>query len=180
MDTRPTRIAPPDDPIVTLDEAKSQCRVDFADDDALISRLISAAEGYLDGWGGALGRCMRSQEWREEFDGWGVLPLALPDVQSAVVTGYNEAGDVLAATQSDLISGFSGFSVVSDGPSDAVKVRVDYVCAMPALQLETARHAALMLIGHWYVNREAVSASGMQSVPWAFDILTNSLRLGRI
>lgn len=180
MASRPVRITAPAAPLVTLAEVKAQCRVDFADDDALLTRMAAAAEAYMDGWGGALGRCMRSQEWREEFDNWGTLPIALPDVQSVTVTGYDDAGATVAATTSDLVSGVSGYSVVADGPSNAVMVRVDYVCAMPAHQLEVARHAALLLIGHWYANRESVSANGMQGVPFAFETLTNSLRLARI
>lgn len=33
--------------IVTLEEVKNWLRVDFSDDDALITTLINAAEGYL-------------------------------------------------------------------------------------------------------------------------------------
>lgn len=180
MASRPARIVAPAAPLLSLAEVKAQCRVDFADDDTLLTRLASAAEAHLDGWSGALGRCMRSQTWREEFDGWGDLPLALPNVQSAAVTGYDAAGGAIAATQGDLVQSVSGYVVITDGPSDAVRVRIDYVCAMPAPQLEVARHAALLLVAHWYSNREAVSGSTMPSVPWAFDVLANSLRLARI
>lgn len=175
MNSRPILITPPAVPLVTLAEVKAQCRIDHADEDAALNVMIAAAVGYMDGWGGILGRCMRSQVWRQEYDGWGDLALALPDVSAVTVTGFDAADLAVAATKAALMSDGAGAWVETEGPDTAVKVRVDYTCAMPAVQLDVARHAALMLIAHWHANREAVSGS-MQSTPLAFEALIAPLR----
>ena len=53
----------PEDLAVTLDEMKSQLRVDYSDDDTRITALLLAAIGYADGPDGFLGRALCDQEW---------------------------------------------------------------------------------------------------------------------
>jgi hypothetical protein len=50
----PVLVTPPSGQVVTVAEFKAQSRVDFSDDDALISRLIDVATAHLDGWSGIL------------------------------------------------------------------------------------------------------------------------------
>ena len=46
--------------------------------------------------------------------------------------------------------------------------------AVPA----SLRHAALLLIGHWYENREAVNVGNIvQDVPLAYDALISAYRV---
>lgn len=56
-------VAAPANYPVTLDQAKAHLRVDFADDDDLISSLIDTATTYCDGPKGFLGRALISQTW---------------------------------------------------------------------------------------------------------------------
>src|SRR5690606_10673336 len=65
---RPVRVTPPAIQPVTLAEAKLHLRVDHDDEDALISNLIQAATGHLDGWTGILGHCLVEQVWRQDHD----------------------------------------------------------------------------------------------------------------
>lgn len=175
MNRRPVLITPPSRALVTLAEVKAQCRIDHAHEDAVLNLLIAAAVGYLDGWSGILGRCLRPQVWRQEFEGWGDLMLAMPDVSAVTVTGFDAEGDALAATKAEIMSDAAGVCVETEGPAAAVKVRVDYTCAMQPPLIDQARQACLMLVAHWYVNREAAGAS-MQSSPLAFEALIAPLR----
>ncbi|WP_170865633.1 head-tail connector protein [Wenxinia saemankumensis] len=72
---------------VSLDEAKAHLRIDGDDEDLLISSLIEAATGHLDGADGVLGRCLVTQTWTVRFDYWAsVLRLPFPDVRSVEIS----------------------------------------------------------------------------------------------
>lgn len=67
---RPVLVTPPATPIISLSEAKAQCRVDGSDDDGLIGGLIQAVTSYLDNKSGITGRALVTQTWRQDFYGW--------------------------------------------------------------------------------------------------------------
>ena len=67
MTALPVQSAAPAALPLTLDEVKAHCRVDSADDDAILTSLIHAATGHFDGWTGTLGRCLVTQDWSIEF-----------------------------------------------------------------------------------------------------------------
>lgn len=152
---------------VTLAEAKAHCRVDGVDDDGVISAMVSAAVGHLDGWTGVLGRCMMPQTWKVSVSAGDVV-LPMPDV-TAASAGYVAGASALTVTPSAL------------GPVVTVAEDCDvtFTCAMPADLLATARAAVLMLVGHWYANRESV-ASGLTEAPMAVDMLVSQMRWRRI
>lgn len=57
-------ITPPASDVLMLSEVKRHLRVDFDDDDDVISDMIAAAVGQLDpAAGGQLGRALRPQQW---------------------------------------------------------------------------------------------------------------------
>lgn len=159
----PTLITPPADMPVTLDEAKAHCRVDGSEDDALITGLIAGAVGHLDGWTGVLGRCIMPQTWRVT-DSAGEVVLPFPDV-----TGATFGGQPIAVTQSAL-----GPVVTLAEYGD-----VTFTCAMSERLLATAKVAILLLVGHWYANREAVAAN-MAEVDMAAAMLIDQMRWRRI
>ena len=159
----PVLITPPAAQPVTLPEAKAHCRVDGSDDDALITGLIAAAVGHLDGWSGVLGRCIMPQTWRISAAAGDVV-LPMPDVTEATVD--NVAVPVTQTALGPMVT------LAEDGD-------VTFVCAMPAGLLATARVAVLLLVGHLYVNREAAGAS-ISEAPDAFDMLVSSLRWRRV
>lgn len=55
--------------------------------------------------------------------------------------------------------------VLTPAPTDAVPEPV-----APAVT-ETQRHAARLLVGHWYANREAASEKALSEVPMAVRML---------
>lgn len=83
--------APATEP-VTLAEAKAQCRVDGADEDALITALIVAARQEAEH---ALGRALITQTWERVVDAFpqAELELGMPPVQSITsITYVDQAG----------------------------------------------------------------------------------------
>lgn len=64
------RTIAPVERLVTLAEAKQHLHVDTASDDDRINALIVAAELYLDGTNGVLGRALKPQTWRADSCGF--------------------------------------------------------------------------------------------------------------
>lgn len=158
----PILLTPPTSLPVTLADAKLHCRIDGADDDTLLSGLIAAAVGHLDGWTGVLGRCIMPQTWQVSVEAGDVV-LPMPNVASATAGGPL----VVRATPA--------------GPMVTVAEDCDitFTCAMPAQLVAVARVAVLLVVGHWYENREAVGGS-MVEVPMAATALIDQMRWVRL
>jgi uncharacterized phiE125 gp8 family phage protein len=184
----PVRTSAPATNPVTLTEAKSQCRVDHTDDDTLIGLLISAATAYLDGYAGVLGRALVTQTWRQDLESFSdPLRLALGPVASITSVTYYDADNAvqtLAGTVYGLFSDEFGayLALKPDQTFPSVYSRQDaisvtYVAgvadsAVPA----PIKHAILLMVGHWYANREAVAPGQMYDVPMAVDALIRPYR----
>ena len=163
----PVIVTPPVDLPVSLDQAKDHCRVDHNEDDALIETLVAAATGHLDGWTGVLGRCLLPQTWKVSAEAGDVV-LPFPDVTAA--TAAYAAGDApLTITATAL------------GPCVTLTEACDvtFTCAMPERLLATARVAILLIVGHWYANRESVGAN-LAEVPLTADALITQMRWRRV
>jgi uncharacterized phiE125 gp8 family phage protein len=179
---------------VSIDEAKVHLRVtpDVTEDDALIEGLIKAATGHLDGWVGILGRCLVNQEWRSSFCGWPAcrtLRLPFPDVSAAAVAYFDE--DNVEQSVSDGL-----VSILHDARSSVVRLSDDF--AMPSLYGDRAdavrvtftagygaaaddvpapiRAAILLLVSHWFHNREAAGDSALSELPLGVSALVAPYR----
>jgi uncharacterized phiE125 gp8 family phage protein len=90
------RLTPPAAEPVTLAEAKAHLRVDLADDDAMIGRIVAAAREWVEA---ASGCALMTQTWRMTLDAWPVGPavaLTRPPVQ-AVTAVRTIAADGVAS-----------------------------------------------------------------------------------
>jgi uncharacterized phiE125 gp8 family phage protein len=177
-------IDPPAQEPISLAEAKAQLRVDFNDDDGLIARLISTAVAFTDAKG-ALGKAMITQKWRQ-FPGTRptIVRLLINPVQAVLAIRYfdldgNEQFDdldnysVFATNGYTVIQPKPGFTwpEVQDRP-DAIGI--DYEAGYgdnPSDVPQTVRHALMMLVGHWYEQRENTSEGKPQTVPFGFEEL---------
>jgi uncharacterized phiE125 gp8 family phage protein len=173
--------------MMSLAEAKAHCRVDHDDEDAYLVALIEAATGHLDGYSGVLGRALLSQTWRQDFEDFGdVMRLPVGPVQSVTTVSYQDASGVdqtLASTEYVLLrDDFGDYVTLAANKSwpsvgeraDAVKIT--YLAGSAGIPV-AIKHAALLLVGHWFANREAVSAGSMMATPMAVDALLTPHRM---
>lgn len=189
---RPVQTAAPTTTPVSLAEAKAHCRVDGDDDNALITALIGAAVSYFDGWTGVLGRCLIVQTWRQDFDRFNrCLRLPLFPVIAITSVAYDDVDDVAqtinAADYSLLTDDLGGFVRFKDAyafPSihdERPAVRVTYTAGYADAEAVPAalRYAILMLVAHWYENRESVVVGPSMTVaelPMAVNALLAPFR----
>jgi uncharacterized phiE125 gp8 family phage protein len=175
---------------VLLAEVKAQLRIEHPDDDLMIDRLIKTAVAYTDAKG-ALGHAMITQKWGQWVNS--VPPqyvrLAMgPLIEVTAVKYY----DIDGALQTDTLSNYeitgtdfttrigpkSGFNwPVTQDRADAI--RIEYTAGYGATSAsvpETLRHAMMLLIGHWYDNRENTMMDELSNIPYGFDMLVDMHR----
>ena len=162
--TTPSAVEP-----VTLDEAKAHLRVDTADDDALITALISAARARAE-W--HTGRAFVTQSWTLWLDGWpGIIEIPLPPLQSvASVTAYalDDSATVLdAATyQVDTASSPARLTLKPNAAPPAALRRINAIAVAFTAGYGDAgsdvpapvREAILKIVANFYVNRGDAAA----------------------
>lgn len=168
--------APAEAPI-TLSEAKAQIRVDHNEEDVLIQHYIDAATSLLDGSAGLLGRCLVTQSWKMEVDAL-TGPILLPFPDTVIDEAKFADGDAEDVPYRREMSGQRPVLIPLQGwgrPA-AISFTAGYGARqdVPA----TLRQAMLLLIAHWYDNREAVTigATGA-ALPMAVDALIAPSRL---
>lgn len=180
-------VTPPATEPISLTEAKAHLRVDHNDDDATISFLITVARQYVDAISGWHGHALITQTWDLILDAFplptssccwpaapvmtetvAALPLPYPPLQSVTSIKYIDSAGAQqtmppADYAVDTISEPGWIIPVSSWPASkavANAIEVRFVCGfgnaadVPA----TIRHALLLMIGHWYENREQVLA----------------------
>jgi uncharacterized phiE125 gp8 family phage protein len=156
---------------LTLAEAKAHCRIDDADNDGLITNLISAVESYLDGYSGILGRALINQTWRVNLIDWPCDVIRLPMAPVSAITSikyYDDSNVQQTVTASDYslhedaLSPYVKFIPAFSAPGvydrdNAIEVLFVAGYGSAASNVPAAiRAAALLLVGHWYENRENV------------------------
>ncbi|SNZ21717.1 head-tail connector protein [Cohaesibacter gelatinilyticus] len=188
---KPQLVVAPVAGLVTMDEVKAQGYIEHTDSDDLITRLIGAATSFLDGYSGQLGRCLISQTWKVEAHDWcRKIRLPFPDVQLATVKYLDENGDTQSVSASyveitkehtgDIVHLLDSFSFPALKDNAIARVWVEFVAGYgdAASDVPQAiRHAALLLIAHWYENREATMVGiSSQHTKLAFDSLVQPFR----
>lgn len=179
---KPSLVIPPESAPVELTEAKAHCRVDFDDDDTLITSLVQAATDHLDGYAGILGRCLVNQTWSIQVANWSdCIRLPFPDCSSVVVIHHDANGDEqtissgLYSTLEDAVSAYVSFTSAFTSPSlENVDnpITITFVSGYGEVDAvpQAIKQAILLLVSHWYENRESVGAN-MSEVPMAVDMI---------
>lgn len=175
---------------VTLTEVKDQLRVEHTDDDTLINRLISVAVAYTDVQG-ALGHAMITQKWGQWINSTPpqTVKLLLGPLIAVTAVKYYDTDGVL---QTDTLSNYEIFGTefsTTIGPKEGFAwpvtqdrpdaIRIEYTIGYGSATTdipETLRHALMMLIGHWYDNRETTMMDELSNVPYGFDALMDMHR----
>lgn len=155
---------------VTVREATTQCRIDIADDDVLVSGYITAARQYCEL---ASRRAFVATTYDLYLDDWPadeVIRLPRPPLISVTGVYYTDEDGVEAtfAASNYIVdtAGEPGQVVLKSGASwpavtlQAVNgVRVRFVAGYGTTTTavpQQYRQAILLMVGHWYENREAV------------------------
>lgn len=191
---RPVLVTPPTATPVTLAEVKAHVgAADFTDDDAMLTAFIAAAVSHLDGWTGIMGRCLEPQTWRQDFDDFrSCLRLPLFPVISITSVKYTDtdgaeqtisaANYVLrnddAGAYVEFISSHSFPSLNAEASAVRIEHLLGYAQVGGASGVPAAiKSAMLLLVGHWYANREAVVVGeSVTSLPLAVDALLAPFR----
>ena len=183
----PVRTSAPAATPITLTEAKAHLRVGHTAEDTLIGIYIDAATATLDGWTGILGRCIVTQTWRQDFDGfYDDMRLPFPDVQSVTVAYYDTANtsQTLGSGNYVLVNYPGGASVqLAEGGSfpatydrpDAV--RVTLVAGYGAASAVPAALKAAMLLHVGVMFTARGDADGSGELPPAYHALIAPYRV---
>jgi len=172
---------------ITLAEAKLHCRVTGTTDDTLITRLISAARVYAEG---AIGKALAAKTVTavcDSFPASGVIRLPVSPITALTSLKYKDKDGAETDITTDVITDdFSHPSQLllktdlSWPTATLYQVNpITIVYAAGATPTDNIKAAMLLLIGHWYENREEVIV-GQESftVPFAADALLQQERHG--
>lgn len=177
---RSTRPTPTD--LLSLADAKAHLRVDVTAEDDLITDLIGAA---LDTCQQVTGRYLGSTSATLYADGWKNQAFTFGPVTAiSKVEYYNQANTLTelpaARWWADLES--TPQRITFDAPPAIYTNRHQGVKVSATLGEGTIprpmRQAALLLVGHYYENRQqVVTGSKPEAIPMAVDFLLNPFRV---
>lgn len=160
-------VTPPLVEPVTLADAKFHARVDDANQNQAILALITAARGYVEQ---ATGRVLIEQGWRIYRDDWpaaGVVRVRpSPLLQVDAVTVYDADGvpSVVPASDYEVDTALAparirmarGVVVLPGREINGIEIDVTAGYGSGAEDVPAPlRQAILMLVAHWFENREA-------------------------
>jgi uncharacterized phiE125 gp8 family phage protein len=181
------RVITPPEPIVTWAEAQKHLRLDDDEEQAYVEALIAAATGWIDGPGGWLGRAVGRQLLELVDCGFGNNALPYPpaiEIESIVYLDGTRTAVTMADTDYRLLingslapaPNLSWPSVASDLEAVRVRYHAGYESVPPAI-----KQAILLLVGHWYANRETVvTGTIVAQMPFAVEALLSTYRVWSI
>lgn len=162
---------------IDLATAKQHLRVLHGQEDALITALIVAAREWVENF---TGQVLVQREVTQRFDGFTGLALnawPIADDAVAVISYVGSDGGLLAVDDARMVLGNVSAQIApaigSNWPTSygPVTVTVEAGYATPEDVPQSLKQAMLLLIGHWYNNREAVSERSTNEVPFAVEAL---------
>ena len=190
-----TRATPPAVEPVTVSEAKAHLRVDVSDDDAYIATLITAAREWCEQY---LDRTLIDTQWTMRLDSFPYeIELPRPPIASAgtatAVTLTYTLGDDSTATLSSTqyrVDRNSTPGVVRQLRAGTWPANLDDYNAVAVTWWAgygssgtsvpaAIRHAMLMLVAHWYENRNTVLVGSISKpLEYAVESLLSSQKWG--
>jgi uncharacterized phiE125 gp8 family phage protein len=183
------RLITPAAPVVTWGEAAAHLRIDDNTEQALVEGYIAAATQHLDAKYGILaGTTLGVQTWELYLDAFPCGPIKLPlaPVVDVVSVGYADADGVdqvvdpasyVVDNQSyDAwvvpVSGYAWPSTLAAINAVTVRFRAGTTATIPA----PVKLAIMELAGHFYENRETVTAASLTEVPLSVYTLVAPFR----
>lgn len=179
---------------ISLNEVKAQLRIDGSADDTLLTSYIAAARAYVES---TTGLALNTQTWEMTLHDWpyGSNPIVLPKqpVQSITTITYADQANQTQTLASSVYEidvtrtpAFITLTENSDWPDIYDKqaaITIRFVAgygATAASVPEPIRQAMLLLVGHWYANREQVTlGAGLTAtqLPLGMDALLQPFKV---
>ena len=148
---------------ISLADVKNYLRTipdDTSEDDGIIRPLMTAAHEFIEN---ATGRALAVQTLQVTLPSFPSTPIRLPrtpfiDVVSVTYTTVDGETHIVDANNY-YVGGNDGTIYFPSPPTDELfpidPVKITYRCGYESMPFPL-RQAVLMVIGHWYVNREGV------------------------
>jgi uncharacterized phiE125 gp8 family phage protein len=185
----PHLVTPATESVLSLQEVKDHCRVDGEADDLVLTGLLAAAteQAEID-----FDRALMRKTYRLDLPRfYPCIGLPWPPLSSVQFIKYYDFDNALQTLDEDVYAVDFGVepsqvraAYNQTWPTtyrrhDAVQITYDvgYETAEEVPQLQ--KQAVLLLIGHWFENREAVSADGVKEVPLAYQSIVQACRVHR-
>ena len=176
---------------VTLAEAKAQLRIEGSAEDAFISSLIVTSRVQIEA---ALGLALISQTWRLTLDDWpdGVIELSMRPVQSvhSIEVANGSGGATALAPAGYHVDGRAlppRIILAIDAPpapeQSAEGIAITFTAGFGPLAADVPapiRQALLLLVAHWFENREPCTGAASQRTPDAISTLLAPYRMVRL
>lgn len=169
-------LTPPVAEPVTLSEVKTYLRINGSDQDAIVSSLITVARQTVEQY---TGRPLVTQEWEAVGDEFPEPLRLMPNLQSVESIRYYDDDNVLQTVASEhyfvmttgilgeiypnYASGF-GWPGLYERP-DAVAIRFTCGYGDAAAVPRPVWQAILLLIGHFFENRESTTPLNVRELP---------------
>ncbi|MEN6336641.1 MAG: head-tail connector protein [Phycisphaerales bacterium] len=177
--------------VVTLAEAKLRLRVTNTNEDALIDSYIDAATEWAQVY---QGRKYLTQTCVDYFDSWpsAIRPRWCPLIAVTSIQYIDESGvlQTLAADQYDVDVDKQPGRIVPaydcDWPSirgDINGIIVTYTAGYGSDEDDVPgyiRTAILLIVAHWYANREVVTDLSLAEIPYGAKTLLGLDRMGGV
>lgn len=177
-------ITPPTKEPVSLQQAKNHLRVDFTDDDDLISSLISTAREYCEAQTHKALAPTIFEYTLDAFPFGAPIRIPRPPLVSVDSINYKDKDGTETIMPSDSyiadVDDEPGKLVPIDGqwpsfdPYPVNAVRIRYTAGYDESTLpKSIQQAMLILVAHWYENREAIVNAGktVNQLPFAVESL---------
>ena len=191
METRLRRVTGPQLEPVTLDEVKTQIRLDHAEDDAFLTRIIKAAREHVESiaWRGII-----TQTWELVADEFPSCEIELPRGNLVSVTSvrYVDGAGVLqtlagseysvdtVSVPGRILPAYGKTWPTSREQWDAVKVEYVVGWAQNAVP-ESLKQAILLVVSHMYEYRVSeITGTIVSEVRFAVDNLLEPHRLNLV
>jgi uncharacterized phiE125 gp8 family phage protein len=179
---------------ITLTDAKLHLRVDTSAQDTLIQSLIMASRLHIEA---ALDLALITQSWRLRLDSWprsGTLVLPLRPVEELTAVRVHVDDDTIETLDVDdfILDGtpnparvvWRGTGTAPVSPIAANGIEIDLVAGYgdaPSDVPQPIRQALLLLVAHWYENREPVEIGATATViPGSVSSLLSLYRRRRL
>lgn len=165
-------LAGPAEEPVTLADARAQLRLDGTEENALVTALIAAARAALEA---ETRRALMTQSWRLVLDAWpqGAVRLPLAPLQAVIAVAIAGADGTMSTLDPE------SYDVAPAGDAPRLMPKAGAAWPQPALRLggiaidftagyagaeevpPPLRQALLMLVAHWFEDREAGVPRGL-------------------